>query len=274
MTAALQVEALRVRLAGLPVLHGIDVAFSKGEFVAVIGPNGAGKSTFLRAAAGLVPAQGRILLAGRELGNLSRRDRARAIAYLQQAGRAHWPICVRDLVALGRIPHAGYGSALAPKDREAIAAALAACDLESVAERPCSEISGGELARALLARALAVGASLLLVDEPVAALDPAHQLRAMDLLREEARRGTTVLAVMHDLSLAARFADRFLAFDEGRVAADGTPGDLIAASVLDRIFGVRFVATPVEGATTALSALPIPADPNQSMLGSTRSGGR
>jgi iron complex transport system ATP-binding protein len=244
----LAATGLVARLGRREVLHGCDLALRAGEFVVVAGPNGAGKSTLLRCLAGLVaPQAGEVTFGGRPLASLSRTGRACAIAYLPQHGSVAWPMTVADLVMLGRLPHGATREAHAPTDREAVEAAIAAVDLAGFALRDVTRLSGGERSRALLARALATRAPVLLCDEPLTALDPAHQLLVLDLLREEARRGVAVVAVMHDLAAAARHADRLVALHKGRIAADGAPADVLTPNLLEAVFGIRAVIEEREG---------------------------
>jgi iron complex transport system ATP-binding protein len=194
---------------------------------------------------------------------LDRAVRAKRIAYLPQSGGVSWPLPVRDVVALGRLPHGEAPDALRPEGERAVAEAVAAVGLLGFEDRPVTELSGGERARALLARALAVEAPVLLADEPVAALDPRHQLLVLAVLRERARAGATVVAVMHDLALASRFADRMVLLDQGRLVADGTPVEVLTAARLESVFGIEaVVAGAGEGLTvTARRALPLDAGP-------------
>ena len=232
-------ESLGARLGGRAVLRGIDAALTPGQLVGVIGPNGAGKSTLLRAMTGLLrPAQGRVLIDGGDVLALSAGDRARRIAYLPQGHTIHWPITVERLVALGRLPHLGPMSRIGAGDQAAIAAALRRTDAAQLAPRVATELSGGERARVLLARALAVGAPALMVDEPLASLDPGHQIDVMDVLAGEARGGALVVAVLHDLTLAARYCDRLLLIDHGQMVADGAPAAVLTADRLRQVYGV------------------------------------
>lgn len=232
-------EGLRVRLGRRGVIDGVDVAFGGGALVGVVGPNGAGKSTLVRALLGLVPAQGRIAIDGTPLTALSRAAIARRVAYLPQGQVLHWPLSVERLVTLGRLPHLAPFSGVGEGDRRAVAAAMARADVTALADRTATELSGGERARVLLARALAVGAPALVVDEPLAALDPAHQIAVMEILRAEADAGGLVIAVLHDLGLAMRHCDRLVMLDGGRVVADGAPRAVLTPDRLRATYGVE-----------------------------------
>ncbi len=235
----LEARALTVRLGRRTALDRVDLALAPGQVMAIVGPNGAGKTTLLRALAGLVrPASGAVLAGSRLLSDLGPQDRARRIAYLPQGGGVSWPLPVEAVAALGRLPHGERVEALPPAGRAAVAAALAAVDLSAFSRRPVTELSGGERARALLARALATEAPVLLADEPVAALDPRHQLAVLETLRARARAGAAVAIVLHDLALAARFADRVVVLEAGRIAADGAPADALTPERLAGVFGV------------------------------------
>jgi iron complex transport system ATP-binding protein len=237
----LQAKDVSVRLGGVRAVDGATLALRPGEIGALVGPNGAGKTTLVRALAGLQPAEGEITLQGRALKTYSPRERARMIAYLPQGHVFHWPMSVASIVALGRHPHGDAFSSPAAGDGAAVSRALAATGIETFAARPVTTLSGGERARVALARALATGAQILLADEPTASLDPRHQLIVMDLLRQAARAGGTVLAIVHDLTLAARFADRVLVMDGGRIVADGAPDAALSAARIAQIFAVEAV---------------------------------
>jgi len=232
------------RLGGAAVLAGVGFRAAPGELVGLIGPNGAGKSTLLRILAGLLaPDAGTVRYDGRAASDIGRADLARRLAYLAQATPVHWPLTVAALVALGRLPHARpFGAADAAArtaDRAAVERALAATGLLHLRDRAVDTLSGGERVRALLARALAVEAAVLLADEPVAALDPFHQLAVLDLLRATARAGAAVVAVLHDLGHAARWCDRVVLLHRGRVAAEGPPAAVLTPDILAACYGVR-----------------------------------
>jgi len=237
---ALAFETVSVTLGGRPALTDVSFAADGGGLIALVGPNGSGKTTLLRAASGLVPMTGgAVTLDGGPVAALSAKARARAIAYLPQERSTAWPMTGRALVALGRHPYAGPLRREGDADRAAVERALEAANAAAFAERRVDALSGGERARILLARAFAVEAPALLADEPTAALDPAHQLKVMEALRGAAAAGTLVIAALHDLSLAARFADRVLVLDDGRLVADGTAAEALGARVLAQVFGVR-----------------------------------
>ncbi|MCJ2128334.1 ABC transporter ATP-binding protein [Methylobacterium sp. E-045] len=236
---SLATEALDVRLGGRAVLSNISLFLERGTLIGLVGPNGAGKTTLLRTLAGLVaPTKGRVVLDGMPLAGIARDARARRIAVLFQGAGAGWPMRVRDLVALGRLPHRRAFGGLDASDQAAVARAMARTDTARFAERTEPTLSSGERMRVLLARALAVEAAWLLADEPITALDPAHQLDAMTLLRSVAAAGTGIVAVLHDLSLAARFCDRIVVMEAGRLVADGHPAIALTDRLLADVFGI------------------------------------
>lgn len=237
--SALSFDNVTVRLGAQDAITDVSFAAERG-LVALVGPNGSGKTTLLRAACGLTPLQaGAVTLDGAAVAAMPPRQRGRTIAYLPQERRAAWPMSGRALVALGRHPFAGPMRRESEMDRAAIGRGLDAADAQGFADRNVDTLSGGERARILLARAFAVEAPVLLADEPTAALDPAHQLSVLQALQDQAGRGTLVLTALHDLSLAARFAGRIIVMDQGRIAADGAPGEALSDEILERVFGVR-----------------------------------
>ncbi len=243
----IEARALTVRFGERIALDGVDLELEPGRMVGLIGPNGAGKTTLTRALARLVePSAGEIRYDGAAAERLAPAQRARRVAYLAQSGAAEWPLSVEAIVALGRLPHARALLPPSEADRRAIERALAVAELGPLRERPLWQLSGGERARALMARALAVEADWLIADEPVAALDPLHQLRAMALLRAEAARGAGVVAVLHDLTLAVRFCDRLIVMSHGRIVADGPPAALTHEVVADA-YGVEAVIGERDG---------------------------
>jgi iron complex transport system ATP-binding protein len=242
------IDGLHVSLGDQPVLAGIDARFAPGALIGVIGPNGVGKSTLARAMLGLVrPAQGSIRIDNAAIETLSPRQLARKLAHLPQGQQLGWPLSVARLVALGRLPHLAPFSRLTEQDRTAIERAMARTDTAALASRTATELSGGERARALLARALAVEAPGLIADEPLAALDPAHQLDVMALLKAEAGDGRLVVAVLHDLTMAARFCDRLVLLSEGRILADGPPDEVLTPEHLDQAYAIRAWRGEAEG---------------------------
>lgn len=223
----LTVENLHASLGDARVIRGVSLAAEGAQFVGLIGPNGVGKTTLVRAIAGLIPFGGSVALDGEAVSAMSPRARARAMSYLAQGAGSHWPLEVSRLIALGRLPHLEPFHRAGAADEAAIARAIALAGVAEFVGRDVLTLSGGERARVLLARALAVEAPLLLVDEPVSALDPYHQIRIMEVLRTYADEGRTVVAVLHDLSLAARYCDRLILLDNGKVKADGAPSEVL-----------------------------------------------
>ncbi|GAB5534324.1 MAG: ABC transporter ATP-binding protein [Rubricoccaceae bacterium] len=235
----LDAQRIGVALGGRPVLHDVTFQVQAGERIALIGPNGAGKTTLLRTLIGLLPYSGTLQLAGRSLTDWSARDRAKEIALVRQQTPLAVDFTVTEIVALGRAPHLGWMDTLADADRQRVDAALDALDLHELVDRPVPSLSGGEQQRVFLAQALAQDAPLLLLDEPTAHLDIRHQLDLMRRVQRLADQGRTVIAAIHDLELAARFADRILMLADGHMVADGTPEEVLTPARLRNVFGVE-----------------------------------
>jgi iron complex transport system ATP-binding protein len=247
VTAPLRCAGLALSLGGRRAVDGITLDFD-GGWTAIVGPNGAGKSTLLSLLAGLrLPEAGQVLLQGRALSAWPGPQRAQQIAWLSQHGEAEGDIAVRDVVRLGRLPRHGLLGAPDAADEAAVDAALAETECTAYAARRLSALSGGERQRVLLARALAVQAPLLLLDEPTTHLDAPHQRALARGLRARAAAGGVVVSVLHDLTLALS-ADRVLVLQQGRVAADGAPGDAALRAALEGAFDHAFT---IEAVTTA-----------------------
>jgi iron complex transport system ATP-binding protein len=224
--------------AALPAVADVSARVARSELFAVIGPNGSGKSTFARLLLGVLrPASGRVLYEGRPAAEWPRRELARRVGVVPQAEELVFPLTVRALVAMGRYPHLGAWRAEGAADRDAVARALAACDVAHLTDRLVTHLSGGERQRARIARALAQEPDTLVLDEPTAALDIAHEMAIFELLvrlREE--RGVTVLLVTHNINLAARYADRLLLLEQGRALAEGPPAAVVTRALIERSY--------------------------------------
>jgi len=244
----IDLRGVTVALGGRPVVDGVDAAAAEGEWLALIGPNGAGKTTLLRAVAGLVPFTGSIEIGGRPIEELRRSELSRLVAVVPQEPSTPPWMTVAEYVLLGRTPHLGPLAKEGRRDREAAARALARLDLLGYEERRLGTLSGGEKQRVVVARALAQEAQIILLDEPTAALDIGHQQQALellDLLRGES--GLTLVAAMHDLTLAAQYADRMVLLDAGKVAADGAPRDVLTETLIAGHYGASIDVVPVGG---------------------------
>ena len=240
-------DGVTVRYGAAVALTGISERVASGEWLGIIGPNGAGKTTLLRAAAHLVRYEGSVHIAGQPASGLRRRALARLVAYVPQLPELPPEMSVADYVLLGRTPHIGYLRMETPADREICARLLDRMGLAPMAARLLGTLSGGELQRVVLARALAQQAPVLLLDEPTSALDLGRRVAALELVDELRREQTlTVLSVVHDLTLAGQFADRLMLLDSGRAAAAGAPASVLRDEVLTGPFGagLHVLTTP------------------------------
>ncbi|MGW9114870.1 ABC transporter ATP-binding protein [Microbacterium sp. NPDC055683] len=253
MTPA-RLEAVSLSLAydGRTIIDGLDLAVPAGRVTAIIGPNGCGKSTLLRGFGRLLaPAAGQVLLDGSPVERMAHRELARRVALLPQAPTAPAGLTVLELVARGRTPHQHWYDRFSRDDERIVREALAATGLADLADAPLDELSGGQRQRAWISLTLAQQTETILLDEPTTYLDVAHQLEVLDLVRSLNREsGRTIVMVLHDLSLAARYADWLVALCEGAVVAAGEPREVATPEVLARVFGIRsaLVADPDGGA--------------------------
>ena len=227
-------------LGGRRVLDDVDLDVSSGEVVGLLGPNGAGKSTLLRVLANVLESHsGEVKLDGQLLDTIPRSELAKRIAYLPQGAECHWPMAVEQVVALGRLPHRRPWAPMSSHDWNCVAQAMATTDVEQFRGRSVGALSMGERARVLVARAVAGEPRILLADEPVAGLDPAHQLEVMAMLERMAVDGAAVVVVLHDLTLAARHCTRLALLGAGRLVASGDAGTVLSTEHLRDCFGIR-----------------------------------
>jgi len=241
----LNIRDLDVSLGARKVLRGVSATLRPGRVTAILGPNGSGKTTLVKSLAGLIDADaGSVGYGGRAVPRIPPQERARTIGYLPQDGAVHWNIGVRDLVSLGRLPHRSPFAGPSETDQAAVTEALAATGTLELAERRAEELSGGERARVLLARVLAGRPEWLLADEPLASLDPVHQLDMLAQLRALTASGMGVVIVLHDLIQAARAADDVLLINQGRVVAFGSAKEALAHQPLREAFGVEVMMMP------------------------------
>jgi iron complex transport system ATP-binding protein len=238
----IEAKDVTARFGRVTILEAVNVTIRPGQMIGLIGPNGSGKTTLLRVLAGLRSAEGGLVLFnGRSVKQIGLRELAWKIAYLAQSANVHWHMQVESVIELGRLPHRRVLHGLTAADREAVERAIAACDVAAFRTRTMNEVSGGERLRILLARALAVDADLLLADEPIAALDPRHQLQVMELLQQTARQGRGVVVVLHDLALAGRYCDRLVLLADRGIVADGAPSEVLTDVNIARAYGVAVV---------------------------------
>ncbi|MGC6329270.1 ABC transporter ATP-binding protein [Rhizorhabdus sp. FW153] len=251
----ISVRDLVLRLGDRAVVDGVSADLQGGSLIGIIGPNGAGKSTLVRGMLGLLgAASGEVRIDGRAIADIAPSDRAKRLAYLPQGQNLHWPLSVERLVALGRLPHMGPLSRMSDADRAAVTEAMQRTEIEHLAQRTVTELSGGERARVMMARALAVGAGGLLADEPLAALDPGHQIDMMVLLEREAKQGALVVVVLHDLTMAARHCGRLLLMNHGKLVADGSPELVVTSRNLSEVYGIKAHMNEADGVRSVVTA--------------------
>ncbi|GAA0849629.1 ABC transporter ATP-binding protein [Streptosporangium amethystogenes subsp. fukuiense] len=247
----LQAVDLKLGYGDRVVVDGLDLGIEAGTVTAVIGPNGCGKSTLLRAMGRLLkPSGGEVLLDGKRIDRMPGREVARVLGVLPQSPSAPEGLTVADLVSRGRHPHQTWYRQWSSDDESAVGAALAMTGLLDLGDRPLDELSGGQRQRAWISMALAQGTDLLLLDEPTTFLDLAHQIEVLELVRRLHRElGRTVVMVLHDLNLAARYADRLVAMRDGRVVAAGSPSEVLTEALLAEVFELdaKVIEDPVAG---------------------------
>jgi iron complex transport system ATP-binding protein len=235
------------------ILDEVSVNFGAGELVGLIGPNGAGKTTLLKCLLGLLkPDSGTISLDGRALPAWSRSEVAKRLGYLAQGAPCHWPMTAERIVELGRLPHAGSGRELNSQTLPSVSAALEKTGTMHLRSRVVTSLSGGERTLVMIARCLAGGAPLLLADEPVTGLDPRHQIEIMQTLRAQAAGPGGVVAVLHDLNLAARFCTQLVLMHQGRIVSEGAPDQVLTSEHLANVYGIDAALRRVDGQMVVL----------------------
>ena len=250
-TPALEARGLRVTLGGKLVLQGIDIAIPAGRWTAIAGPNGAGKTTLLKALAHVLPYEGTVQLQGRDAAAWGHKERARAMAWLGQNEAGAEDLLARDVVMLGRLPHQDWLGSPGPQDRDIVEEAMRETQCWEWRDRPLGQLSGGERQRVLLARALAVRAPLLLMDEPLANLDPPHQADWLGIVRRHVARGGTAVSVLHEITMALH-ADELAVIGEGHLLHQGPCTDAATHKAVEQVFAGRLAVHPVAGQWVAL----------------------
>jgi iron complex transport system ATP-binding protein len=246
MSFALETRQLQVQLAERTVLHGLDLQIATGRWTCVVGPNGAGKSTLLRALAGLLPHSGQVLWQGQPLQTIVRRDRGLQLSWLGQGEASTLDLRVWDVAMLGRLPHQSWLSAPTEQDAQMVEAALKATQAWDWRERTLGELSGGERQRVLLARAMAGNAPVMLMDEPLANLDPPHQVDWLEQVHCLIAQGTTVVSVLHEIGMALH-ADEVIVMDQGQVVHHGACSDAATHAAIEAVFAYRIRILPLDG---------------------------
>lgn len=253
-------RSVSLSYADRQILHQVDLVVEQGAFLVIIGPNGTGKTSLLKALAGLIPITGEIEILGRPLSSYSRRGLARQLAVVPQHPTGDFPFTVAETVLMGRSPHLTLLELEGERDRNMARRAMEFTDVAHLASRRLDELSGGERQRVIIARAICQEPQLILLDEPTASLDPAHQVRIMDLLEQLRReRGMTVIMVSHDLNLAAMYGERLALMSGGRITAIGTPAEVLTEVGLSACYGCRMGVFRV-GPTNELRAFPVPGE--------------
>jgi iron complex transport system ATP-binding protein len=246
MKHALQTQHLHVQLGGRPVLHGLNLQIAAGRWTCVLGPNGAGKSTLLKTLAGLLPHTGQVLWQGQPLELIERRSRGLQLSWLGQSESTTLDLRVWDVAMLGRLPHQGWWGTPTSKDAEMVEAALKATQAWDWRERTLGELSGGERQRVLLARAMAGNAPLMLMDEPLANLDPPHQVDWLEQVHCLIAQGTTVVSVLHEIGMALH-ADEVIVMDQGQVIHHGACSDPQTHAAIEAVFNHRIRIHALDG---------------------------
>lgn len=254
MSAALKAQDLHVALGGQEVLHGVDLSIPAGRWTSIVGPNGAGKSTLLKALSGLLPAKGQVHWFETALENIGRRERGQQLSWLGQGEGASDDLRVSDVVMLGRLPYQDWLSAPSALDQQMVESALKATQAWDWRDRTLGQLSGGERQRVLLARALAVNAPIMLMDEPLANLDPPHQVDWLEQVHCLLAQGTTVVSVLHEIGMALH-ADDMVVMQAGRVVHHGACADEATQQAIEAVFDQRIRIVSVDGQSVALPRL-------------------
>lgn len=236
----IEANDLNLQIGSKPLLKDVSLSIGQGEIIGLIGPNGAGKSTLLKVLANIMPADsGSYSFAGQAIGDYKEKQFAQQVGYLAQNATAHWPLQVRRLIELGRLPYQNFRQKLSAQDTQLIQAAIEKTETAHLLDRVVTTLSGGEQTRVFLARLFAAEPQVIFADEPIAALDPYHQLHIMEILRDHAKNGGTVVVVMHDINLASRFCDKMILMQEGEIRRFGNINELLADNVLTDTFRIK-----------------------------------